>query len=85
MPAKLIDQTDRKLTIQFTVELTGQMLTDEQSLQESLNEAGQVAMEPMIKQFDTHGEPIRVNGIKHTVNRNAALYVHIHGGDNDPC
>jgi len=67
MPAKLIDQTDRKLTIQFTVELTGQMLTDEQSLQESLNEAGQVAMEPMIKQFDTHGEPIRVNGIKHTV------------------
>ena len=67
MPAKLIDQTDRKLTIQFTVELTGQMLTDEQSLQKSLNEAGQVAMEPMIKQFDTHGEPLRVNGIKHTV------------------
>ena len=67
MPAKLIDQTDNKLTIQFTVDLTGHMLTDEQSLQESLNEAGQVAMEPMIKQFDTHGEPIRVNGIKHTV------------------
>jgi hypothetical protein len=67
MPAKLIDQTDSKLTIQFTVELTGQMLKDEQSLQKSLNEAGQVAMEPMIKQFDTNGEPIRVHGIKHTV------------------
>ena len=67
MPAKLMDQTDNKLTVQFTVELTGQMLVDEQSLQQSLNEAGQVAMEPMLKQFDTNGEPIRVNGIKHTV------------------
>ena len=67
MPAKLIDQTDNKLTIQFTVELSGHMLKDEQSLQKSLNEAGQVAMEPMIKQFDTNGEPIRVHGIKHTV------------------
>ncbi|MCG7851355.1 MAG: ISKra4 family transposase, partial [Methanosarcinaceae archaeon] len=67
MSAKLIDQTDNKLTVQFTVELTGQMLADEQSLQQSLNEAGQVAMEPMLKQFDTQGEPIRVHGIKHTV------------------
>jgi len=67
MPAKLIDQTDNKLTIQVTIELTGQMLKDEQALQKSLNETGQVAMEPMIKQFDTNGEPIRVNGVKHTV------------------
>jgi hypothetical protein len=67
MPAKLIEQKNNTLTIQFTVELTGQMLNDEQSLQQSLNEAGQVAMIPMLKQFDTHGEPIRVNGVKHTV------------------
>ncbi len=67
MLAKLIEQTNNTLTIQFTVELTGQMLNDEQSLQQSLNEAGQAAMIPMLKQFDTHGEPIRVNGIKHTV------------------
>jgi len=67
MPAKLIEQKNNTLTIQFTVELTGQMLNDEQSLQHSLNEAGQVAMIPMLKQFDTHGEPIRVNGVKHTV------------------
>ena len=67
MPAKLIEQKGTTLTIQFTVELTGQMLTDEQSLQQSLNEAGQIAMMPMIKQFDTNGESIRVNGIKHTV------------------
>jgi hypothetical protein len=67
MPAELIEQRNNTLTIQFTVELTGHMLTDEQSLQQSLNEAGQVAMMPMIKQFDTNGEPIRVNGVKHTV------------------
>ena len=67
MPAQLIEQKGNTLKIQFTVELTGQMLKDEQSLQQSLNEAGQVAMEPMIKQFDTNGEPIRVNDIKHTV------------------
>ena len=24
-------------------------------------------MQPMLEQFDTHGEPIRVDGVKHTV------------------
>ncbi len=67
MPAELIRQKDNTLTIQFTVPLTGQMLNDEEALQKALNEAGQVAMEPMIKQFDTNGEPIRINGVKHTV------------------
>ena len=67
MPARLIEQKDNTVTIQFTVELTGRMLEDEQALQQSLNEAGQVAMGPMLKQFDTHGEPIRVGGVKHTV------------------
>ena len=67
MPAKLIGQQGNKITVQFTVELTGQMLTDEQALQQSLNLAGQVVMAPMLKQFDTNGEPLRVNGVKHTV------------------
>ena len=58
MPAKLIEQKNNKITIQFTFELTGQMLKEEQSLQQSLNEAGQAAMVPMIKQFDTNGEPV---------------------------
>ena len=67
MAATVIEQKNNMLTIQFTVTLTGQMLADEEALQQSLNEAGQAAMEPILKQFDTHGEPIRVNGIKHTV------------------
>jgi hypothetical protein len=57
MPAKLIEQNGNRITVQFTVELTGQMLKDEQALQQSLNEAGQAAMLPMIKQFDTDDEP----------------------------
>ena len=72
MPAKLIEDKDNTITIQFTVKLTGRMLEDEQSLQQSLNEAGQTAMIPMIKQFDTNGEPIRVQGVKHTVKDYAA-------------
>ena len=60
MHAKLIEHKGNTLKIQFIVELTGQMLKDEQALQQSLNEAGQIAMVPMLKQFDTNGEPIRL-------------------------
>ena len=67
MSAELIRQNGNEVTVQFTVKLTGAMLNDEQALQQSLNEAGQVAMKPMLEQFDTNGEPIRINGIKHTV------------------
>ena len=67
MLAKLVNQNGNEVTVQFTVKLTGSMLDDEQALQQSLNQAGQIAMQPMLEQFDTNGEPIRVNGIKHTV------------------
>jgi len=67
MSAELVIHNGNEVTVQFTVKLTGSMLDDEQALQQSLNEAGRVAMQPMLKQFDTNGEPIRVNGIKHTV------------------
>jgi hypothetical protein len=67
MSAKLVVHNGNEVTVQFTVKLTGSMLDDEQALQQSLNEAGQIAMQPMLTQFDTNGEPVRVNGIKHTV------------------
>jgi len=67
MSAELINRNGNEVTVQFTIKLTGSMLDDEQSLQQSLNEAGQVAMIPMLEQFDTNGEPIRVSGVKHTV------------------
>src|SRR3990170_4764261 len=67
MSAKLIAQNDNEVTVQFTFKLAKSMLDDEIALQQALNEAGQAAMQPMLTQFDTNGEPIRVNGIKHTV------------------
>jgi hypothetical protein len=67
MSAKLIAQNANAVTVQFTFTLTKSMLDDEIALQQSLNEAGQAAMQPMLTQFDTKGEPVRVNGIKHTV------------------
>ena len=67
MLAELVNRDGNEVTVQFTVKLTGSMLDDEQALQRSLNEAGQIAMVPMLGQFDTNGEPIRVEGIKHTV------------------
>ena len=67
MLAELVNHTDNEVTVQFTVKLTGSMLDDEQALQRSLNEAGQIAMGPMLRQFDTNGEPVRVGDVKHTV------------------
>jgi len=67
MLAELVNRDGNEVTVQFTVKLTGSMLDDEQALQRSLNEAGQIAMGPMLEQFDTNGEPIRVEGVKHTV------------------
>ena len=67
MLAELVHHDGNEVTVQFTVKLTGSMLDDEQALQGSLNEAGQIAMQPMLKQFDTRGEPVRVEGVKHTV------------------
>ena len=67
MVAELIEHTGNEVTVQFTVKLTGSMLDDEQALQRSLNEAGQIAMQPMLRQFDTNGEPVRVGDVKHTV------------------
>ncbi|KKR96830.1 MAG: hypothetical protein UU48_C0023G0001 [Candidatus Uhrbacteria bacterium GW2011_GWF2_41_16] len=66
MSAELMAYKGNEVTVQFTVKLTGHMLDDEQALQKSLNEAGQIVMQPMLKQFDTNGETIRVNGVKHT-------------------
>ena len=51
------------------------MLNDERTLQDSLNAAGQIAMGPMLEQFDTKGEPIRVGHVKHTVK--AVPYTHL--------
>jgi len=67
MSAELVRRNGNEVTVGFTFKLTGSMLDDEEALQRSVNEAGQIAMQPMLAQFDSNGEPIRVAGVKHTV------------------
>ena len=67
MVAKLIERNGDEVRIEITVKLSKSMLADEHRLQQCLNEAGELAMGAIIEQFDTNGEPIRVNGVKHTV------------------
>ena len=67
MPVNVIKQDKDGITVHITVPFTRSMLQDELTLQDGLNEVGRAVMEPMIKQFDTQGEPIRIGGVKHTV------------------
>lgn len=69
IPAEWVALNGNDVTVQFTVKPAGHMLDDEQTLQQSLNEADRIVMPPMLKQFDTQGEPLRVKGVKHTVPR----------------
>ncbi len=66
MKAKLIETSDKELVLQVTVTLESGMLKTEESIQDSLNQAGCLATEIALSRFDTNGEPIMVNGLKYT-------------------
>jgi len=48
MSARIIEQNGIRITVQFTVELTGQMRKNEHALQQSLNEAGVYGIEEVL-------------------------------------
>ncbi len=54
----IVKQDEKQVVIQFTVKLTGSLLENEEALQQNLNAAGSLAMEPILKRFDTDGTPI---------------------------
>ena len=66
MKAKLIETSDKELVLQVTVTLESGMLKTEESIQDSLNQAGCLATEIALSRFDTNGEPIMVNGLRYT-------------------
>jgi len=66
MPAEIIDRTEAGVTIQVTVPYNNSMLGFEEDLQNALNEAGVLATQEALKQFDTDGSPIVVGAIKLT-------------------
>lgn len=64
--AQVVKVTESTVEVSFTVDLSGSLLSREESLQAALNEAGRAAMEPILAQFDTDGSPIQVGGQKLT-------------------
>lgn len=64
--ATIIKQNERQLVIEFTVNLEGSLLENEEALQVALNEAGAMAMKPVLARFDTDGTPIVIAGQKLT-------------------
>jgi hypothetical protein len=66
MPAEIVDRTETGFTLQITVPYSGSMLDFEETLQNELNEAGALATQEELKQFDTDGSPIMVGAVKLT-------------------
>ena len=62
MAAKIIRKEGKKLIIEVTVDLEDSMLDSEEAIQAVGNEAGSLATEEALKQFDTQGEAIEIEG-----------------------
>src|SRR5437868_13525243 len=52
------------ITLEVKVDISGSMLTAEEAILSSLNEAGCVATGEALKRFDTDGSPIAIGGVK---------------------
>jgi len=64
MAAKIIRKEGKKLIIEITIDLEDSMLDSEEAIQAVVNEAGTLATEEALKQFDTQGEAIEIEGKK---------------------
>jgi hypothetical protein len=62
MAAKIIRKEGKKLIIEITIDLEDSMLDSEEAIQVVVNEAGTLATEEALKQFDTQGEAIEIEG-----------------------
>ena len=62
MSAKVIKRGKSGVTIQIQVPLSPNMLQGEEAIQRAVNEAGLVATQELLDQFDTDGSPVSVAG-----------------------
>jgi hypothetical protein len=62
MTAKIIRKEGKKLIIEITVDLEDSMLDSEEAIQEAVNKVGSLATEEALKQFDSQGEAIEIEG-----------------------
>jgi len=67
MKSEIIKKEGNKLTLQVEVSLDpNSMLNSEEQIQLALNQAGLLATETALSQFDTDGSPIKLNGEQYT-------------------
>ena len=66
MEAKIIKTDSKRITIELTIELEEEMLSSEEAIMKSVNQAGLLATAYALSKFDTDGSPIEVSGKKCT-------------------
>ena len=66
MEAKIIKTESKRITIELTIDLEEEMLDTEEAIQRGVNQAGLVATQYALSQFDTDGSAIEVEKKKHT-------------------
>jgi hypothetical protein len=66
MSATIVARSESSFTVQVEVPYASSMLGFEQTIQERLNQAGVVATQEALQQFDTDGSPITVGSFKFT-------------------
>jgi len=66
MKANIISTNEKEVVLQVKISLESTMLKTEESIQESLNQAGCLATEIVMSHYDSNGDPIMVNGLKYT-------------------
>ena len=62
MSAQLLSQSGTQVRIEVTVELSHSLMTSEEAIQESLNEAGCIATTVALEYLDTDGSAIEIAG-----------------------
>jgi len=63
MGAQLVNFEGSQVTLEVTIDLSCSLLTSEEIIQQSLNEAGCIATEAALKYLDTDGSAIEVGGV----------------------
>lgn len=66
MEASIVSINEKEITIQLKISLESSMLKTEESIQQSLNQAGCLATKTALSYYDTNGDPIMVNDLKYT-------------------
>ena len=66
MSAAIVARSETSFTVQVEIPYGPSMLDFEQVIQDRLNQAGVVATQEALQQFDTDGSPISIGSVKFT-------------------